>query len=76
MEDGREYDTLTEVLSAQEKEFGLLDAEKHEKLAEEKNEEEAEKRKGFNKWGFITADGTRYDTLTEMIQARAEKFGY
>ena len=29
-----------------------------------------------NKWGFVSADGTRYDTLTEMLDAQVEKFGF
>ena len=32
MDDGTEYDTLTEVLSAQEKEFGLPDFENYEEV--------------------------------------------
>ena len=58
------------MIQAQAEKFG------YEEFDKEDVEEQKQKEKKSNKWGFIDADGNRYDTLTEVMEAQVKKFGF
>ena len=73
--DGTRYDTLTELLDAQVEKFGFPEIDGFEDIKKEEQEKQVDELAAIaekvpkNEWGFIDADGNRYGTLNEVIQA-------
>ena len=74
--DGTRYDSLTDLMDAQVKQYGFPKGDATEKAIKEDEKKKKKKENDSSKWGFVSSDGTRYDTLTELLDAQVEKFGF